>query len=336
MADDWKSGGSYNTGDIVNYNETLYIATEFYKDGLKTFPPNEAMTTDSKGNQVRGWIPDWTSTRTKTNLWKPYFFAYETRPEVLNAYTTNIEKSLYTDPSNFWGSSIDYLIKMDKGAKPTYWDDTLGEWVYQSSPNYALSTNAPFPADQCGVGVPRVGNLGINCTYAVNLKQQNGQWNANPFNNDGQDKIYVFINFTDRFYVGKDIRIAICWKFYETTVAPTGYIPTTIPSGKDNKLPDWTSYGYYHFNIDGIHDYYYKITSYSPFEVFTQTKTATEDYLSEFIPSIIPDNAFVVFTLPPDEQRQGALPPFQGTDFVLYTKHYELFSIGVEHGTSND
>lgn len=283
-------------------------------------------------------------------------------------YSSNIDLNVYDDkgvdndyntfPSDYNGWSYEYLAARDLGQKPTYWDQNAGMWIMRTVPDYQLYSNTGLDGSQCLLGFSPYseGSIYVGSHTMLNptfvptdpADPEVGQWVAGSYNGDGEDKINVYVQFNNPSFIGKQFNVALVLQTYQVTWIQTSSdeSPPMDPLTYPNAQPeDFTTYSYLHYQeVDPLTgkltDYYYKIKTYTPYEIFYQTFTANEDMLyarghgPDFTQAEIPDPA-TTFTVPGAYQDMGK---YAGTDIDLtvYSISYNIYDCGIWSITPND
>ncbi len=216
MADPWNSSTAYPPFAVVSYNGLDYIRSGYPAIATSGTPPNEEMSTDSKGDPIRTWTlnPSYVPPSTNVSFVSRYFrLDFPDDPDFPG----------YAGVGNLAGSAYDIDPPSEFGTGTREYD----QFTVNPSP---FPDNPVCPASKCGVArqFPAIGDV----SWAMYTNEVIGE----------PRKYLVFLTFNHPLYFRRSFSIKYKRSATTTPKDPPGPPVTVISTISSTYIPDDRSF----------------------------------------------------------------------------------------------
>jgi hypothetical protein len=213
MASAWSSSTAYSAGAIVSYNGLIYLRSPFPASPTSGTPPNQEMSVDSKGDDIRTWTISISGSSSPT-FTTSYFRLIVPTIDPATGY----QDFEYSGPINFQESAygpFDGISDLYAGIPPLGSSVAYDQFVSNPSPDPASPV---CPKDKCGIALQQDQEFFVYA--AVDAIRLDPATKPRTY--------HVFLKFNHPLYFR---RVFTVRKVIQKTTAPTD--PPTVPPVPD-------------------------------------------------------------------------------------------------------
>lgn len=217
MADPWNSSTAYSPFAVVSYNGLDYVRSVYPAIATSGTPPNEEMSTDSKGDPIRTWTLNPTYDPSPTiSYFESYYFRLD--------FPDDPDFPGYAGLGYLAGSAYELSAPSEFGAGVTREYD---QFTINDSP---IPDNPVCPASKCGVArqFPTIGDV----SWAIYTNEVI----------DEPRKYLVFLTFNHPLYFRRSFSIKYKRSATTTPKDPPGPPVTVISTISSTYIPDDRSF----------------------------------------------------------------------------------------------
>jgi hypothetical protein len=226
MANPWNSGVAYSPGALVSYNGYTYFRSQFPPTATSGTPPNQEMSTDGRGVDIRTWT------------------LFSETPSGPSASYLTLYFRLKEPPFNTTSPNPEYNFSGAQFEESTAYGTAEGLTVeydqFKSNPS-PIPDSPVCPADLCGVALQQTAVGTVSCEASAVVDSVNPR------------KYDIFIIFNHPLYFRRTITVITRIKVTVTVDSPpsvtetydntyTPIVPTdtnfcTVPIGSSYYVP---------------------------------------------------------------------------------------------------
>lgn len=216
MATPWNSATAYSPGAVVSYNGLEYVRSKFPVTATSGTPPNEEMSVDTYGVDIRTWT---------LNFQLPAFLRFDT--QYFRTAIPPLDEDL--QPTYFFAGEELLTANAYDGVPSIYGPGCTAEFdQFRNNPG-TIPDSPVCPSGECGVAMFQFGFPPKIETFITS-------------GGDGNRTKYIFVVFNHPLYFRRSLTIATVIVKQVTPPFPDPVPPPVVDINYTNYVPDDRNY----------------------------------------------------------------------------------------------